>query len=119
MRRLIDRLSRNYDRKFSYIEDVMKSCITLDQLDHAAIWASAVMESGRKTEKKKVNDYYFGAIGYFDMMDEVGEYFDLKREIIGLLFDRKVNELERLEYQAEHQEEAEEEELENPEEENE
>lgn len=93
--RLFERLSRNYDRKFSFVEDVINSCKTMPQLENAATWAFKIMESGQKIEKRKLNDNYFGAIGYFDMLDEIDEYFSLKEEIIKLLYDRKIEELEQ------------------------
>ena len=91
-----DRVHRIYDKKFSFIESVLNSCVTLDQIDHGARWASTVMEQYHKHEKDRLSQL-FDCFTYFELADVVNEYFGLKQDIIALIFDRKVKEIERQE----------------------
>ena len=91
-----DRVHRLYDRKFSYIEGVLNSCVTLDQVDHGAHWGSIVMDQYKNYEKRRLDKLY-NVFTYFDMADVIDKYFGLKQEIIGLIFERKVKEIEKQE----------------------
>ena len=70
--------------------------MTLDQLDHTARWASTVMTQYMNYEKKRLGKLFnfCGILAYIDLNDVVSEYFNLKQDIIGLIFERKVKEIE-------------------------
>lgn len=89
-----NRVHRLYDRKFSYVESVLNSCVTLDQLTHCAQWASTVMTQYEGYEKRRIDKLY-DLLAYLDLHDVISKYFSLKQEIIGLIFERKVREIEK------------------------
>lgn len=89
-----DRVHRLYDRRFSYIEGVLNSCVTLDQLTHGAQWASTVMSQYKNHEILRLGKLC-DVFTYIDLIDVVCKYFDLKQEIIALIFERKVKEIEK------------------------
>lgn len=95
-----NRVHRIYDKKFSFIESVLDSCVTLDQLDNAACWASTVLEQYHKYEKDRLRQIinYFV---YIDLLDVVNDYFGPKQENINLIFERKIEEVERQEVREE------------------
>ena len=88
-----NRVHRLYDSKFSYVESVLNSCVTLDQLDHSARWGSTVMTQFMEHEKKRLNRLC-DLFTYIDLNDVVTGYFGLKQDNIGLIFERKVKEIE-------------------------
>ena len=88
-----NRVHRLYDRKFSYVEGVLNSCVTLDQLTHGAQWASTVMTQYEGYEKRRL-DKLCDVFTHIDLLGVVNKYFNLKQEIIGLIFERKVREIE-------------------------
>lgn len=89
-----NRVHRLYDRKFSYVEGVLNSCVTLDQLTHGAQWASTVMSQYERHEKGRLGKLC-DVFTYIDLLGVVNKYFNLKQEIIGLIFERKVKEIEK------------------------
>ena len=88
-----NRVQRIYGKKFSYIERVLNSCVTLDQLGSAARWASTVMTQYEAYEKRRLNQLrnLFIRLDFYDVVDK---YFDLKQQIINLIFERKIKEIE-------------------------
>ena len=88
-----NRVQRIYGKKFSYIERVLNSCVTLDQLTCSAQWASTVMTQYEVYEKKRLNRLHNLFI-HFDLYVVADKYFDLKKQIINLIFERKVREIE-------------------------
>lgn len=88
-----NRVHRLYDSKFSYVESMLNSCVTLDQLDHSARWGSTVMTQFMNHEKQRLNQLC-NLLTYIELTDVVSEYFSLKQDIIGLIFERKVKEIE-------------------------
>ena len=92
-KKIKEKIHRVYDRKFYFIESVLNSCATLDQVDCAARWGASVMEQYHKHEKYRVNKFY--TIFYRpELLDIINKYFSLKQDIINLIFERKINEIE-------------------------
>lgn len=89
-----DRVHRLYDRRFSCVEGVLNSCVTLDQLTHGAQWASTVMSQYKDHEKRRL-DKLCDVFTHIDLIDVVNKYFNLKQQIIDLIFERKVKEIEK------------------------
>lgn len=96
VRNFNDKIHRIYDRKFLYIENVLNSCTTLDQLAVGAKWASNVMSQYKAHETKHLDKLY-GLVAYVNMNNVINKYFDLKQEIILLIFNRMADEIEKQE----------------------
>jgi hypothetical protein len=88
-----DKIHRLYDGKFSYIESVLNSCTTLDQLKSGTCWGFNVVTQFMTHEKKRLHRLC-SLVTYIELSNAVTEYFELKRDIVGLIFNRKVREIE-------------------------
>lgn len=83
------KLMEKYDRHFAFVERVMLSCNTLEQLENAWDWARGYCNQNRTFEQIGVG---------FDEYFAVANYFDRKREIINEHYFRKQQELFDLKY---------------------
>ena len=88
-KRTLQKLMEKYDRHFGFIERVMLSCNTLEQLKNAWDWAREYCNQNRTFEHIGA-----GFDGYFVIAD----YFDGKRGIINEHYFRKQKELLDLKY---------------------
>lgn len=88
-KRTTQKLMEKYDRYFGFVERVMLSCNTLEQLGNAWDWAREYFNQNRTFEQNCI-----GFDGYF----VVSNYFDGKREIINEHYFRKQKELLDLKY---------------------
>ena len=46
-----EKIYRIYNKRFAFMETVLNSCVTLDQLDTSARWAADVLEQYRQHER--------------------------------------------------------------------
>lgn len=88
-KRTLQKLMEKYDKHFGFVERVMLSCNTLEQLENAWDWAREYCNQNRTFEHLCV-----GFDGYF----VVADYFDRKRGIINEHYFRKQKELLVLKY---------------------
>lgn len=88
-KRTLKKLMEKYDKHFGFVEHVMLSCNTLEQLENAWDWAREYCNQNRTFEHLGVG---------FDEHFVVADYFDGKRGIINEHYFRKQQELLDLKY---------------------
>ena len=90
------RVHRIYDKKLFFIEKVINSCVTLDQLYSAGGWAATVIEQYHKHELDRLSQL-LNLFLHIEMHNVVNEYFFLKQDIINLVVERKMEDIDRQE----------------------
>ena len=83
-------------KKLFFIEKVINSCVTLDQLYSAGGWAATVIEQYHKHELDRLSQL-LNLFLHIEMHNVVNEYFFLKQDIINLVVERKMEDIDRQE----------------------
>lgn len=79
--KLIENLRDNYNVNFGFIERVIRSCTTKDQLENAITWGYEYFDRVSTHERKAItNSKWTKKELQYDTLDD---YFDLKRVILG------------------------------------
>lgn len=99
-KRTPQKLMEKYDRYFGFIERVMLSCNTLEQLENAWDWAREYCSQNRTFEHISADfDGYFVVADYFDgkrgIINE--HYFRKRQELLDLKYGRTLQEKSRSE----------------------
>lgn len=92
-KRTLPKLMEKYDRHFGFIEHVMLSCNTLEQLKNAWDWAREYCNQNRTFEHLGVGfDEYFVVADYFDGKREIIDehYFRKQKELLDLKYDKHI-----------------------------
>ena len=85
--KIILQLREKYNTNIGYMERVMRSCTTPEQLDLAYKWAKDILRRYWENEVDTPSLMYrFLLMRYFDVIDSIEDYFDLKNRIIDHTF---------------------------------
>lgn len=84
-----ENLYETYNGRFSFIEEVLDSCTTVEQVESVAQWAFNIMDQYYRKEKN-MSRRKNGIIGHVKALNTLNEYFGFEKVVLAALYGQKI-----------------------------